>query len=98
MRQTIPIPNGTAIICGARKNQRRPRCFYCGKPSDYLCDYPGCDRPCCSKHAQPGVTAGIDFCNDHYAVAKAAYEKRAARFVAELFAMDYHQLRRCLPR
>lgn len=55
-----------AIICGPRR--RRQRCFYCGKPSDWLCDYPvpdkSCDRPICADH-RINQAWEVDWCIAH---------------------------------
>lgn len=72
----VPFPNGYAIICGPRRKQQK--CFYCEKPSSWLCDLPiglpvgldpseqgVCDRPICSDHRlQRG--ANIDWCAIHH--------------------------------
>ena len=84
--RTVKFGNSTAIICGSRS--RTKKCFYCGKPSECLCDFPvgktkagkkkDCDRPLCAKCSQKGVSANVDFCREHYPLAKAAYERRCA--------------------
>lgn len=86
--ETIKINGGAAIICGGR----RRRCYLCTDVSRYQCDFPigryksgkkkgsvrTCDRHLCNFHAKHGVTNGVDFCPDHFPIAKAAYERRQA--------------------
>jgi hypothetical protein len=74
----------TGIICS---RERKVRCDYCERFSEYQCDFPvakhnkkrTCDRYLCSTHVRHGNTAGIDFCTEHYPIAKAAHERRMAR-------------------
>lgn len=65
----IELPGGArAIICTRTKPKK---CFYCGRPSEILCDYPvegnksgTCDKPCChlcSKRVGPDR----DYCEAH---------------------------------
>jgi hypothetical protein len=83
----IKIGNSTGILCG---RGRRPKpCFYCGKRSEFLCDFPvgktkkgklkTCDIPLCSRLTLKGISPDVDFCKTHYPLAKAAYERRAAK-------------------
>jgi hypothetical protein len=71
------------IICGLP----RPKpCFYCWKPSECLCDFPvkkfkngkkkDCDRPLCTDCSQKGISPDVDFCREHFPIAKAAYLRR----------------------
>lgn len=74
------------VICGL---PRPKKCFYCGKQSGFLCDFPvgkdkkgtkkTCDTPLCLNCTQKGVSHNVDFCREHYPLAKAAYERRIAR-------------------
>lgn len=73
--QVIELPDGgTMIACGRR--QPRPKCYLCGKPAPYLCDYilqfdlnnPICDRPLCEQHRVKRCL-NIDYCPDHAALA-----------------------------
>lgn len=60
---------GNMIVCGDRP---KPKCYICGKPAPFLCDYilqfslenPTCDRPLCEEHR---VKKGpnIDYCPEH---------------------------------
>lgn len=79
-------PGFTAMICGVPAPQGKA-CFYCGKHSEFLCDYPvigkpwlgiktTCDRALCRRCAMKGVSETVDFCRAHYELAKAAYERR----------------------
>jgi len=79
-------PNLTATICGTTGKTGRA-CFYCGKPSGFLCDYPlikkpwlgiktTCDRALCDKCRMRGLSENVDFCRHHYEPARAAYERR----------------------
>lgn len=77
----VTFPNGYAIICG-RGRIRPKKCFYCPKPSGWLCDLPiglpvgldpseqrTCDRNLCADHR---VNQGpeIDWCLAHVAAAQ----------------------------
>lgn len=55
--------------------------------SEFQCDFPmnrskagkilrTCDRHLCTDHRNAGVTPGIDFCDEHYPIAKEAYQRR----------------------
>lgn len=88
MCETVNLPNGLgrAVICirGGR------RCWECPSGSKFQCDFPigkyksgkkkgrtrTCDRHLCGSHARHGVTEGIDFCSEHFPIARAAYERR----------------------
>ena len=85
----IPLGDGTVargIICGGR---RRPRCHKCGRPSEAQCDFPigktargkrrDCDRHLCDDHRHRGITPNVDFCDDHFPIAEAAYKRRLER-------------------
>lgn len=77
------VRNVSAIICGV---PHRSKCQYCGKPSEFLCDFPvgknkqgkkkTCDRKLCRNCSQKGISQNVDFCREHYPLAKAAYERR----------------------
>jgi hypothetical protein len=81
----VKTGDSVAIICTGRTVQ--PRCFYCGKPSGYLCDFPvlikgkkkTCDRKLCEGCRRSGISKDIDFCREHFPLAKAAYERRKAK-------------------
>ncbi len=90
--ETVNIGGATAIICS--RGGRRVRCWKCSKPSEFQCDYPvefyktgakkgkkkkDCDRHLCKDHNRPGKTEGVDFCEEHYPLALAAYERRMAK-------------------
>lgn len=77
---------GSAIICGVPKRLAR-NCFYCGRSSEFLCDFPvvkkawlgikkSCDRALCKNCRLSGISPDVDFCREHYGPAKAAYERR----------------------
>lgn len=79
----------TGFACG---RFRKPKpCFYCGKNSAFLCDYPvkksgklkTCDVPLCADCTQKGVSPGVDFCKPHFIRAKAAYQRRQAKLNTE---------------
>lgn len=82
--RTLKIGNATAIVCS--RGQRTKPCYYCGMPSDFLCDYPvgktkkgkkkDCDRALCKNCTQKGVNPEVDFCREHFPLAQAAYERR----------------------
>jgi len=77
---------GTAVICGRGGR----RCHRCSKSSAFQCDFPigkyksgkkkgttrTCDKHLCFDHVRHGVTKGVDFCDQHYPIAKAAYERK----------------------
>lgn len=58
------------IVC-SRGRRKPPRCFYCPRPSERLCDYPvsragnrqsqTCDRPLCLDHTTQ-VSKQTDIC------------------------------------
>jgi hypothetical protein len=83
----IKIGDVKAIVCRGRG--RRKKCHYCDGDEDFLCDFPvgkkrngekkDCDRSLCKNCTQKGVSPGVDFCREHYPIAKAAYEERQAR-------------------
>jgi len=65
--KTLP-GGGYAIICGRTAQER---CFYCGRPSEILCDYPvaantsgTCDKPCC-RLCSKRVAPDRDYCDGH---------------------------------
>jgi hypothetical protein len=78
----------TGMICTGRGKKPRP-CYKCGRNSLHLCDFPmgktkagktkTCDKPMCAYHTNKGVSPDIDFCDVHYPIAKAAYERRTAK-------------------
>lgn len=85
--QRIKIGDSMIIAC-SRGGRRPPVCFYCKKPSEALCDFPvkklktkwkTCDRHLCRGHAKKGVSENVDFCREHYPMARAAYERRQAK-------------------
>lgn len=92
--QSVNFPKpGGMIICGGR----RTKCyvFGCHDSSKFQCDFPvgeyksgkkkgqkrTCDRHLCATHVRHGKTSGVDFCLDHFPIAKAAYERRMAKEV-----------------
>lgn len=89
----IKFADGTVAHIRTSGRQRR-KCFYCGVMHEYLCDYPvgktkngklkTCDRPLCSSCTQKGVSENVDFCREHFPLAKAAYERRLARAAQEI--------------
>ncbi len=92
----VQLPNdlGTAMSCG----RGGPRCWRCRSGSEFQCDFPigkyksgkkaghgrTCNRHLCSVHARHGATKGIDFCEEHFSIAKAAYERRRLKQGNEL--------------
>lgn len=59
---------GYAIVCSRSKPKV---CFYCGRPSEVLCDYPmtssksgTCDKPCC-RLCSKRVGMNRDYCLAH---------------------------------
>ncbi|MBS1793635.1 MAG: hypothetical protein JSS81_07270 [Acidobacteria bacterium] len=86
--ETVKIGDSYAIVCS--RGRRRKTCLYCSREHEFLCDFPvgktkggktkTCDRPLCRKHSLKGVSEGVDFCREHYPIAKAAYERRMAAF------------------
>lgn len=74
------FPDGT-VAHFRTSGKRSSRCHKCILVSEFQCDFPigggkTCDRHLCTDHVQHGATKGIDFCEEHYPIAKAAYEKR----------------------
>lgn len=82
--EKVKIGDNFAIVCS--RGRKAKNCFYCSRASEALCDYPikkqkngkfkTCDRNLCDVHRQKGVSANVDFCKEHYPLAKAAYERR----------------------
>jgi len=80
---------GDTIAHIRTSGRRRKNCFYCSSPHEFLCDFPigktkrgknkDCNRPLCAKHSQKGVSENVDFCREHFPLAKAAYERRQAK-------------------
>lgn len=85
--------DGDVVGFVCTRGRSAPSCDLCRKPSQFLCDMPmeeryksgkkkgqkkTCDKRLCSDHVRHGVTKGIDFCPQHYEIAKAAYERRMA--------------------
>ena len=61
------LENGTTMIVCSRGRWPKPKCIACGKPADFLCDYPvgdkTCDAPLCGKcRVNVGV---VDYCPTH---------------------------------
>jgi hypothetical protein len=95
--QTIKIGDTYAIACSRGRRKQEPACVYCGKSSTKLCDFPtfspktgkklkkDCDVPMCDDCTSPGVSANVDFCKEHYPIAKAAYERRVAQEAASKY-------------
>lgn len=77
------IGDSMVHICATH---RPKRCFYCGKTSEFLCDFPvqkkkngkwkTCDKAMCLDCTQKGVSGKTDFCREHFNEAKAAYLRR----------------------
>src|SRR5688572_4790398 len=75
-----------AVLCTS--GRRFKKCDECQKSeSQFQCDFPlnrdqagkiirTCDRHLCDKCVRHGKTKGIDFCREHYPLAKAAYERK----------------------
>lgn len=88
--ETVRDGDHVIIICS--RGERR-WCYKCGRISVAQCDFPvvryksgkkkgqwrTCDRHLCRDHRNPGVTPNVDFCPEHYPVAKAAHERRQAK-------------------
>lgn len=82
----LKMPDGT--IAHLRTSGKRiPKCWKCGLMSEFQCDFPmnrtrsgkilkTCDRHLCTDHARHGKTEGVDFCEEHYPIALAAYQRR----------------------
>ena len=59
------------ILCHSGRRPE-PKCYVCGRPAPYLCDYvlefglenPTCDRPLCEQH-RIKIGSGIDYCPEH---------------------------------
>lgn len=83
------MEDGTMAHIRTSGHRRPQKCVYCGKVSEFLCDYPvgktrsgkkkDCDKPLCSNCTQKGVSADVDFCREHFPLAKAAYDRRLER-------------------
>ena len=55
------------IVCSRKREIRK--CAFCGRPADYLCDYPvsegkTCDKPICKK-CKTIVGIDFDYCPTH---------------------------------
>lgn len=71
----IQTPGGFGFAC-TRGRGRLPRCYQCGKPAGWLCDFrtskrTTCDRPICQQHGQ-ALAGNRDYCRDHALIAKGA--------------------------
>lgn len=90
----IELPDGVARAIVCSRGGRNATCHACSRKSEYQCDMPlearygsgknkgrrkTCDRHLCPAHVKHGVTKGVDFCGEHYPIAKAAYERRERR-------------------
>lgn len=62
-----------AIVCGPKQRERK--CYVCGAPAPYLCDFrlssphqvthvKTCDKPVCERHRM-SVAPNVDYCPDH---------------------------------
>lgn len=56
------------VMCSHGHHEKR-KCAFCGKPADYLCDYPigdgkTCDKPICKK-CKTIVGDNLDYCPTH---------------------------------
>ena len=73
-----PDGKGNGFIC-SRGRREKPKCFFCGKPSTSLCDFPTkalkdfrrdvstsktCDRPLCNT-CRVKIGIDTDICPDH---------------------------------
>ena len=60
-------PAGVAFLCGDDVES----CWHCGRPADWLCDFPidrrrRCDQPLCDRHrVRQGELSGLDYCPAH---------------------------------
>lgn len=91
---TLDLEDGTiAVICGGRR--KPPQCHYCVNDSEYECDFPigrknllgerrTCGRHLCAYHREKGITKDVDFCREHYPMAKAAWEKKRLKQATDL--------------
>lgn len=82
------IKFGDGTVAHIRTSGRRqPRCWKCNLLSDFQCDFPmhrakngkilkTCDRHLCTDHVRHGATEGVDFCEEHFPIAEAAYQRR----------------------
>ncbi len=74
--QVIETEHGAMIAC-SRGRQPKPKCYICGTPADYLCDFvleiglenPTCDRPLCDEH-RVNWLSGVDYCPEHSELSK----------------------------
>ncbi len=78
------IKFGNTIAHVRVSRPRRKPCAYCDREHEFLCDFPmgseeTCDKRLCPEHRLKGVTPGIDFCPEHFEMAKAAYLRRMAK-------------------
>ena len=62
---------GYAIVCHRSRPKKPPKCYVCGMPGLFLCDYPTgddgktCDRAMCKTHAwQAGPV--VHYCFAHW--------------------------------
>jgi len=75
---TVSLGNGrTAILCSKGHAPVR-RCWFCGRPASYLCDWPmkkgeSCSRPLCDG-CRHSVVGRLDYCGPH----KIERDRRAA--------------------
>jgi hypothetical protein len=83
------IKIGDTVTHIRHSRPRRKKCFYCAADHEFLCDFPvgktksgkkkDCDKPLCGEHTQKGVSKNVDFCREHFPLAKAAYERRMVK-------------------
>lgn len=82
----VKLGDTYAFIC-SRGRSKAKSCHKCFLTSQFQCDFPlnrnksgevirTCDLHLCKNHVRHGLTKGIDFCEEHYPIAKAAYEQR----------------------
>ena len=69
------MEDGTRMILCHSGKRPKEKCYVCGKPAPYLCDYvlefglenPTCDRPMCAEH-RVKIGPNIDYCKEHAAI------------------------------
>jgi hypothetical protein len=79
--RVIRLANGEAVIVCSR-GYDGPRCYVCGDPQAFLCDYPvtrdgnpgTCDKRMCFRCANE-VGPDRHYCNGHYRRSKAGEAK-----------------------
>jgi len=70
--EDVTLEDGSRMILCHSGSRPEKKCYICGHPAPYLCDYvlefglenPTCDRPMCNAH-RVKIGNDIDYCLEH---------------------------------